>query len=76
MTYGLSLTCTKISILLQYLRLFPQKWFRISAWTIILIVGCYNFFAIFTTIFMCTPVAKFWDMTITGGHCLDRFAIW
>ncbi|EME87448.1 uncharacterized protein MYCFIDRAFT_212887 [Pseudocercospora fijiensis CIRAD86] len=34
--YNLGLTCTKMSILLQYQRIFPQRGFRIANWTMML----------------------------------------
>ena len=30
----------------------------------------------FGTIFICTPVAYFWDRTIAKGHCVNLLAFW
>ncbi|KAK4506774.1 hypothetical protein PRZ48_000507 [Zasmidium cellare] len=73
--YNLSLSCTKISILLQYLRIFPQLWFRRCCVAMLVVVVVYSFYTFFTAVFACTPIAYFWDQSI-GGHCLDRFAVW
>lgn len=74
--YNLSLSCTKISILLQYLRIFPQRIFRICAYTLLGIVVVYSLYTFFTAVFLCSPIRYFWDSTVEGGTCLDRFAIW
>lgn len=75
--YNLSLSCTKIAILLQYLRVFgPVKAFRICCWTLMGVVIVYSFYTFFTAVFACTPIAFFWDNTIKGGKCLPRFPIW
>lgn len=73
--YNLSLSCTKISILLQYLRIFPQQWFRRCCYTMLVVVVVYSLYTFFTAIFACTPISYFWDQSV-GGHCLDRFAVW
>lgn len=31
----------------------------------------YSLASIFTVIFGCTPIAKFWDITITHGSCIN-----
>ncbi|KAF7196442.1 hypothetical protein HII31_02170 [Pseudocercospora fuligena] len=74
--YNISLTCTKVSILFQYLRIFPQKPFRIATWTLMAIIIVYGLYVFFTAVFSCWPIAFFWDHTIPGGKCLPRFAIW
>ncbi|KAF2169823.1 hypothetical protein M409DRAFT_52318 [Zasmidium cellare ATCC 36951] len=73
--YNLSLSCTKISILLQYLRIFPQPRFRRCCYAMLVVVVVYSFYTFFTAVFACTPIEYFWDQSV-GGHCLDRFAVW
>ena len=31
---------------------------------------------LFAGIFQCTPVAFFWDESIAGGKCIDKFALY
>lgn len=28
------------------------------------------------SIFACSPVSAFWDLTITNGHCVDKRFLW
>ncbi|GIZ40965.1 hypothetical protein CKM354_000428500 [Cercospora kikuchii] len=74
--YNISLTLSKVSILIQYLRIFPQRWFRISTWCLMAFIIAYGTYAVLTAIFLCWPIAYFWDRTIEGGKCLNQFAIW
>ncbi|USW46702.1 hypothetical protein Slin15195_G000210 [Septoria linicola] len=74
--YNLSLTLTKVSILFQYLRIFPQKWFRISTWTLMGVIVTYGLYVVCSGIWLCRPIAFFWDPTIVGGRCLNRFNVW
>ncbi|KXT03951.1 hypothetical protein AC578_9298 [Pseudocercospora eumusae] len=73
--YNLGLTSTKISILLQYQRIFPQKTFRIANWTMMGIVVCYALWRFFSAIFACVPVQAYWDITIVDKTCLPRATV-
>ena len=76
--YNLAMSCTKFSILLQYLRIFPHHLFRISCFIMIGIVAIYTCWTVFSAIFACWPISYFWTQIVNpkGGHCLDRFAVW
>jgi len=73
--YYLALCSVKLSILLQYLRVFPLQSFRYACYTMIGVVVLYTCWTVFSAIFACTPVASFWDSSIQG-HCLNRLAVW
>lgn len=73
--YNLAISFTKFSILLQYLRIFPHKNFRLACYIMIGIVSAYSLWTFFSAIFACIPVSYFWNSNI-DGHCLDRFAVW
>ncbi|SMR44732.1 unnamed protein product [Zymoseptoria tritici ST99CH_3D1] len=73
--YNASLLMSKLSILLQYLRIFPQKGFRVVCYVVLGIVAAYATFAILTAIFACNPIRSFWDQSVQGT-CLPRFPIW
>ncbi|EDU41586.1 hypothetical protein PtrSN002B_008574 [Pyrenophora tritici-repentis] len=69
--YAFAIAFTKLSIIASYLRLFPDKMFRI--WMYILsfsIVGLW-FTGVFVTVFQCTPVRGAWDFTIPGRRCIN-----
>lgn len=55
--YNLSLTFTKLSILLQYKRLFPQKGFKLAVHIVMGAVVVYALWRLFSAIFTCHPVA-------------------
>ncbi|KAF7185066.1 Satratoxin biosynthesis SC1 cluster protein 4 [Pseudocercospora fuligena] len=73
--YNLGLTSTKMSILLQYQRIFPQKRFRIANWIMMGIVISYALWRFFSAIFACVPVQAYWDISITSKTCLPRATV-
>ncbi|KAK5175061.1 uncharacterized protein LTR77_000198 [Saxophila tyrrhenica] len=76
--YNLSMSCTKFSILLQYLRIFPQVVFRRSCYVMMGVVAVYACWTFFSAVFACWPISYFWTQVKdpTGGQCLNRFAVW
>ena len=75
--YNLSMSCTKFSILLQYLRIFPQRLFRITCYILMAIIAVYACWTFFSAVFACWPIAYFWNMNAyPQGHCMNRFAVW
>ncbi|KAL4979557.1 hypothetical protein BDW66DRAFT_157380 [Aspergillus desertorum] len=73
--YNASLLFTKISLLLQYLRIFPSYKFRIICYIVMGVVIAYSTWAIVSGFVNCVPVAKFWDRELPG-HCLSFEALW
>ena len=73
--YNTSLFCTKASIVLQYLRVFPGKPMRYACYAALSFIGVYGTWAIVSAYVTCVPVPKFWDNTIEGG-CLNMEALW
>ncbi|KAJ5279301.1 hypothetical protein N7478_004673 [Penicillium angulare] len=73
--YNASLAFTKFSILFQYLRIFPARWFRNACYIVMAIVATYSAWAIVSGYVNCVPVARFWDRTIPGS-CLNFSALW
>lgn len=75
--YYLALGLTKLSVLVQYLRIFPTNHrLRSLCLGLIAIVVAHTIWAILSAIVACKPVAFFWDPTKPGGRCLDRTAVW
>ncbi|KAL8925809.1 MAG: hypothetical protein Q9208_003306 [Pyrenodesmia sp. 3 TL-2023] len=73
--WSVAIACIKISILIFYRRLFPQrntsaKW-RLCHLLLCIASVALGVISIFGTAFQCTPVAFTWDRTIPGGHCID-----
>ena len=61
----------KLSILLYYRQLSPQRWWRMSVYVTGSVVGGYCIALFFAVIFACNPIRKAWDVTVTGGSCID-----
>ncbi|KAH7131876.1 hypothetical protein B0J11DRAFT_565468 [Dendryphion nanum] len=75
MMYNFGLTLTKVSIILQYLRITIDKFVR-TACRILMWITLLNCFQTWLTgILTCYPVAKFWDDRIPGG-CVNKPALW
>ncbi|KAI8663358.1 hypothetical protein NCS57_00936400 [Fusarium keratoplasticum] len=60
----------KMSLLLSYMRVFPGN-YRIAAIIVAVIISMAHIAFICVFLFLCTPIAKQWDPSITGGHCAD-----
>ncbi|KAH8660810.1 hypothetical protein BGZ60DRAFT_530816 [Tricladium varicosporioides] len=69
--YGLSFLCVKVSILLLYLRLSPYLQFRAAVWVVMVVTVVYSVLGSFGFLYNCQPIAKFWDITITNGKCIN-----
>lgn len=70
-TYSTSVSFSKLSILTLYLRLSPEKYFRICVYMFIGIVTAYTVAYQFYIIFQCSPVNKFWMPEIEGS-CIGK----
>jgi hypothetical protein len=66
---------TKISIILQYLRVFVSKGVRRACWGTLAFVVCYGIFAILSNIFACIPVSAFWSPT-PDMRCINKKFSW
>ena len=73
--YQLSLFFTKISFLLQYLRIFPTKKMRTAIWTVFGIVIIYGGWTVFSMVFFCTPIEAYWKLS-NSDRCFDAFVLW
>ena len=77
--YGVIIFIIKLSILLQYLRIFtPAKKTDLIYWashTLIWTNFVFYFVSSFLEIFACKPIAKVWDPLIANGQCMNLQAI-
>ncbi|KAJ5129587.1 uncharacterized protein N7515_005626 [Penicillium bovifimosum] len=73
--YQTSLISTKMSILLQYKRVFSMPHMRLACWLLIGFLGAYGSWTIASAWANCVPLAKFWDPSIPG-FCFDKKALW
>jgi len=73
--YNAGLGCIKISIVLQYIRIFTTRRFRMLCYITLALVLAYSIWGVFSSIFTCTPIRLFWDKTVPG-HCFNQFVLW
>ncbi len=74
--YNLTLTLSKIAIVVQYLRLLPVTRFRNACYGVLgLLVSC-GAWGICSNIFLCHPVPYAWNKSIPGGGCMNQSVIW
>ncbi|KAH8660685.1 hypothetical protein BGZ60DRAFT_517451 [Tricladium varicosporioides] len=73
--YTMSLTLTKLSIVLQYLRVFVEPRIRQACWATIWLILLYGFQATFVSAFNCYPVSGFWDFSIKS-KCISKEFLW
>lgn len=73
--FGPLVLCMKLSIILQYLRMFaphrvvnPLVYY--GSWLIITTSTVFYTTTTFLTIFACTPQEKIWNRMYVGGHCI------
>lgn len=72
-------TLSKIVILLFYRQIDnPQRWYRWSVNTVMLIVGTSGIAILFSSLFPCRPWQKSWDLNLATaeGTCIDRKAMY
>jgi hypothetical protein len=74
-TYNISLTVTKISILLQYYRIFTLREMRIPVYIALVVVSAWGTTTICTSTFSCIPVDAYWKVTKqASATCVNRVA--
>jgi hypothetical protein len=77
-SYYTALGFTKLSILLQYLRIFPQENFRKACFGMMGVTVIWTLWAVFSSMIMCVPVSAFWTTTdfFHDPRCLSRVKTW
>ncbi|KPI35770.1 uncharacterized protein AB675_11180 [Cyphellophora attinorum] len=74
--YNAGLILVKFSLLHQYLRFFVERKWRRADYTIMCIVIGGGISIIFTGIFTCNPIPRFWDRAGVEGVCINIQALW
>jgi hypothetical protein len=70
--WALSLTFSKISILLLYSQVFAVPFVIWTARGVSVFIAAWGLATILAGCFICTPFAMNWDQTIPGGKCGDQ----
>ncbi|KLU92598.1 hypothetical protein MAPG_11543 [Magnaporthiopsis poae ATCC 64411] len=71
--FGMSITFSKLSILVFYTRFAStaDRHQRVVIYTLFVIVLVYGTVTSFPFLFACRPMERYWDFTITEGSCID-----
>lgn len=75
MVYNIGICLAKISILLQYRRIFSGTAMQRITTYGIAFIGAWTIMICFLLTLVCIPVAAFWDTSIEG-RCLDNLTVW
>ena len=80
MLYGISIFLVKLSILLQYRRIFvPNRkgnmllYIAIQFW--IVCIALFSFFNVVFQVIECHPRERIWNKLITTGYCFNAYAL-
>ncbi|KAL0932629.1 uncharacterized protein CTRU02_211592 [Colletotrichum truncatum] len=73
--YKLTINLTKASIILLYLRIFVQRYFRIMCYVLLGIILAYMVATSASSIWQCSPIARAWDKSIPGT-CISLTMNW
>lgn len=71
LVYTITMSLTKSSILVSFLRLIPFGRMRWATWATLVIIILWGISLSFATIFACHPVQGYWTFTNTD-HCTDE----
>ncbi|KAL2177725.1 uncharacterized protein P884DRAFT_284881 [Thermothelomyces heterothallicus CBS 202.75] len=74
--YTITLSLTKISICLLYLKIFTFEWARRAAWLVLFIVVITSLWAVAITLTYCIPLQATWDPTVVASFCQPQSAWW
>ncbi|POR37500.1 Uncharacterized protein TPAR_02288 [Tolypocladium paradoxum] len=74
LTYAVSVSFSKLSILAFYLRVSPGQAFRRAVHALVALVCAYTLAYVLVMVFRCRPVAAGWDLSVKGGQCIGHLA--
>ncbi|KAF9869840.1 integral membrane protein [Colletotrichum karsti] len=73
--YKITINLTKASILLLYLRIFVQKYFRVLCYALLSIILAYMIATSASSVWQCNPIPRAWDKSIPGT-CISLTMNW
>lgn len=62
---------TKLSVLTLFLRFVPKGKLKVAIYIIMVAVVLYILVQSFDWVYSCQPIAKYWDLTIDKGSCIN-----
>ncbi|RMJ22709.1 integral membrane protein, partial [Aspergillus sp. HF37] len=73
--YNLSLTLTKLSMTVMYMRIFPTPTMLLALRLLLAAVAVAGLWMVLSSFLYCIPVEAFWETRISTDHCLPQ-QIW
>ncbi|PNP57416.1 hypothetical protein THARTR1_02413 [Trichoderma harzianum] len=73
--YKITTCLTKMSLGMLYLRIFPDRKFRLAVVSVMAVTAAYTLAAVLMTIFACNPIEKSWNKPLPG-KCVNSISIW
>lgn len=73
--YKITINLTKASIVLLYLRIFVQRWFRICCYILLGLFVAYMIATVGASIWQCSPIEGAWDKSM-GPTCISLTKNW
>ncbi|KAI1843182.1 hypothetical protein JX265_009922 [Neoarthrinium moseri] len=73
--YNTGLFFTKMTFLAQYYRVLSIRKMRLTLQIAMAVVGAWSLSQVFVGIFICQPIAKFWNDSL-DGHCIPNLPQW
>jgi len=74
--WALTVSVTKASILMQYLRIFSSPALRRTCFVLLAALLPAVLWAVLGGTLLCRPVRKLWDPTVEGGGCMSAEKYW
>ena len=69
--YATALSLVKVSIIASFLRIFPQRPFRLTMWAMLICISLVWVCSILVTIFQCRPISSTWNFTDKKRKCIQ-----
>jgi hypothetical protein len=63
-------------MIVQYLRIFPIRHFRMVCFGVLVVVVAYGTWAVVSSVLICNPIAFSWDKSISDGNCVNQLVVW
>lgn len=64
-----------MSLGMLYLRIFPDRKFRMAVVSVMAVTAAYTLAAVLMTVFACNPIEKSWNKPLPG-KCVNSISIW
>ena len=74
--YPLAVSLSKVSICVFYLRINPERFFRMTVYFVLFIIIGFTSAVVLAQLFGCSPISKFWNPLLLEAKCIDSSALY